>query len=92
MGVSGSDVTTLTGAERVEILFKSTGVVLRAACTLQLRFAADVVLKFVQGILSYVVFLEGGDQRMAVRVGFSVGCPVVCGAGHKFDATCANYV
>ena len=44
LGALGFDMSTPTGAESVEALFRRPDVVMRATCTLLLRFAADTAL------------------------------------------------
>ena len=54
---SSFDVTTPTETELIEILFKRTGIVMRAACTLLLRLG-DAVRELAQVLLIRVVFSE----------------------------------
>ena len=74
------ELTTLTVAEWVEVLFKRTDIMTCAACTLLLRFAADAAREFAQVLLFQVQLSEEapacGDQRMAVHA--------VGGAGDDF--------
>ena len=50
--------TTLTRTEWVEVLFARTDVVSRAACALELKFAANNALELVQSMLRQVLFPE----------------------------------
>ena len=74
------ELTTLTVAEWVEVLFNRTDIMKCAACTLLLRFAADAAREFAQVLLFQVQLSEEapacGDQRMAVHA--------VGGAGDDF--------
>ena len=50
--------TTLTRTEWIEVVFARTDVVSRAACALELKFAANNALELVQSMLRQVLFLE----------------------------------